>query len=62
MFTPLNSPHSFAGLVKADKFKTRLYNIWFSLFPGQAKINPKLLTSSCFEHVFMGETKDFPHK
>ena len=55
MFTPLTSLHLSAGLAPKDDqgFKRFLKKIWFTLYSRTHDI----LTTSAFEHVFMGEVR-----
>ena len=64
MFTPLNSLHSFAGILTDDVeyFKRRMTHQWFRLYPNDHIRSPKKLTSSNFEHTFMGEVVDANYK
>ena len=58
MFTPLDSFHSSAGLAPAGEvqFKRMLHQIWFKL---HARSNERdFLTTSNFEHIFMGEVSN----
>ena len=56
MFTPLNSLHSSAGLVgdQPYQFKGMMKRIWFKLY---SRSKNKLTTSN-FEHIFMGEVRN----
>ena len=56
MFTPLNSLHTSAGALgdTRGEFNRMMKSIWFTLY---SRSTGKL-TTSAFEHVFMGEVRN----